>query len=228
MASEKSRDLSAIKDVRTQILPSNLVPGNCFNSRPPFGVEQDLVGQPVGNGLLANGRSIEVVTDAFGEGRLASGNRDRAFESGNVVSLHAPSVTRILVGVNKEDCFSEDKEACIVLNMTTPRQRERQAKQPKAPSRPRPEVGPDGLTMPQRLERLMTDRGVGQTDLARMCSQFFASYYPAMDGAVQQQHIFNLLHKQSDSWVSPLIAHVFDVNALWLQFGIGPKERTKN
>lgn len=88
-----------------------------------------------------------------------------------------------------------------------------------------PEVGPDGQTMAQRLNRLMVERGVKQAELARMCSEFYATFIPGTEDKVKQQHIFNLLQGQSGAWYLSLVAHVFDVSDLWLQFGIGKKER---
>lgn len=225
---KNSRDVAALENIRPQILAPNFVSSDVLNGRPPLGVQEDFVSHPIRDGLLADSGPVEKLSDALSKGCLASSEGDGALKSGNVVSLHGRSLTRILVGVNKNSCFAEDKEVCNVLDMTTTKRKERQPRQPKAPSKARAEIGPDGLTMPQRLERLMTDRGVGQTELARMCSQFYAAYYPNVDSAVQQQHIFNILHKQSDSWVLPLVAHVFDVNTLWLQFGIGPQARIKN
>lgn len=89
-----------------------------------------------------------------------------------------------------------------------------------------PSAGPDGLTMSQRLFRLMAERDIGQTDLARLCSQYYTAFVPdAEPDVVKQQHIFNIIQGQSSSWVIPLIAAVLEVNELWLQLGIGPKER---
>lgn len=90
---------------------------------------------------------------------------------------------------------------------------------------PEQDIGPDGRTLSQRVIMLMTDRGIGQTELARLCSDYYATFVPGEDDKVKQQHIFNLIRGQSSAWALPLIAAVFDVSDLWLQFGIGKKER---
>lgn len=71
----------------------------------------------------------------------------------------------------------------------------------------------------------MVGNNVGQTQLARMCSEFYATFVPHDHEKVKQQHIFNLLQGQSNAWYLPLIAAVFDVSDLWLQLGIGPRDR---
>jgi hypothetical protein len=117
-----------------------------------------------------------------------------------------------------------------VLVMPNPK-RKGVAIQEKAPARKRsPEglVGPDGLTLGQRVIRLMEENDVGQSELARMCSRYYSSFVPGKEDAVKQQHIFNIINGQESSWVTPLIAASFDVSDMWLQFGIGNKERKKN
>jgi len=87
-------------------------------------------------------------------------------------------------------------------------------------------VGPDGLTFGQRLQKLMNDKDVGQTALARMCSDYYRALVPgAPDDVVQQQHIFNIVKGQDSAWCMPLIATVLDVRDLWLQVGVGPRDR---
>jgi hypothetical protein len=92
-------------------------------------------------------------------------------------------------------------------------------------TRKRLDVGPDGLTFPQRLYAVMTEHGIGQTELARRCSEYYATFVPAAEERVKQQHVFNALGGQSSSEFLPLMAAVLDVNELWLQFGIGKRER---
>ena len=87
------------------------------------------------------------------------------------------------------------------------------------------EVGADGLTLAQRLFSLMTERGITQAELARMCSRYYATFIQAEDDVVKQQHIFNVLNGQESSWILSLVAVSLDVSDLWLQFGIGHKDR---
>lgn len=98
-------------------------------------------------------------------------------------------------------------------------------KKPKVKRAPTLQIGPDGLTFPQRLRALLYSLEVGQTELARLCSQYFAGFMPGNEELVSQQLIFNILKGQGSTEYLPLIAAVLDVNELWLQFGIGPKER---
>ena len=82
--------------------------------------------------------------------------------------------------------------------------------------------------MSQRVLQLMAEQGMSQTDLAKACSQYYAAFMPGELERVKQQHIFNIIQGQDSSWVVTLIAGVFDVNALWLQFGIGKREVRAN
>jgi len=87
------------------------------------------------------------------------------------------------------------------------------------------EIGADGLTLAQRLFSLMTERGITQAELARMCSRYYATFISSDDDVVKQQHIFNVLNGQESSWILCLVAVSLDVSDLWLQFGIGLKQR---
>lgn len=215
------------KHVGTEITPGDNIPSSELDSGPPVGINQDLVAQPVRDELLASCR-VAKLTKFVGELGLASaGKLDSAFKGANVSFIHErQKYTRNLVDVNKELCFSADKDSCTVLNM---RQAKKKPAQPiPKPARKRksdPEVGPDGRTLSQRLLKLMSERGIGQTELARMCSDLYAQFVPAEEDKVKQQHIFNLIRGQSNAWSVPLVAAVLDVNDLWLQCGIGPPER---
>lgn len=102
------------------------------------------------------------------------------------------------------------------------------ARKPKGRRIPEPEVGPDGRTLAQRVILLMSERNIGQTELARMCSEYYGAFLPDTEDKIKQQHIFNIIQGQASSSALPLMAAVFDVSDLWLQFGIGPRERKKN
>lgn len=115
----------------------------------------------------------------------------------------------------------------MLLTMSTPKRKPVTApsKQPKRKRTPEPEVGPDGRTFAQRVVLLMEERGIGQTQLARMCSEYYATFMPTVEDKVKQQHIFNVMQGQSSTQALPLMAAVFDVNEMWLQYGIGKRER---
>lgn len=114
-----------------------------------------------------------------------------------------------------------------MLTMTTAKKKPHPppAKTAKRKRATEPEVGPDGHTLAQRLILLMSERHVGQSELARMCSTYYATLVPSADpDRVKQQHIFNIIQGQETSWALPLIAAVCDVSLMWLQYGIGPKQ----
>jgi hypothetical protein len=116
----------------------------------------------------------------------------------------------------------------MLLDMSTPKRKAAPAlqKPPKRRRTPDPEVGPDGRTFSQRVILLMEERGIGQTQLARLCSEYYATFNPGVEDKVKQQHIFNVMQGQSSTQALPLMAAVFDVNEMWLQYGIGKRERT--
>ena len=105
-----------------------------------------------------------------------------------------------------------------------PREKTLRKARKKRPAR-QPIVGPDGLTFAQRLRTLMNEKDVGQTEVAKMCSDLYRTFVRDAEDVVQQQHIFNVLAGQDSAWCMPLLAAVFDVRELWLQIGIGPRNR---
>lgn len=221
------------KHVGTEILAGDSAIGGELESGPPLSIEQDLVFQPTPNMGLAH---IPALLRREGpkflcEAGLAPCDINRPTKGSNVRFIHRHIIlNRILVNVNKKEGFSADKGPCTVLNMQTRIRKPVEAVQKKTKKKRQPEaeVGPDGLTLAQRVLRLMGERGIGQTELARMCSQYYSAFVPGADDKVKQQHIFNILQGQASAWALPLIAAVFDVNDMWLQFGIGPKERRVN
>lgn len=216
------------ENIGTQIVASDSITSSALHERPPLGIKQNLVGQPVRDGLLADGVASGA-SHKIGERGLAASNGDGFLKRDNVRFLHEDkSYTRILVGVNKIRCLTDDKEPCTVLTMTRPKTKP--GPRPAKPKRVKAlHVGPDGMTFQKRIVGLMTlhDPPIGQTELARMCSEYYATFVPHMDDMVKQQHVFNLLRGQSSTEYLPILAAVLDVNELWLQFGIGPKERRR-
>ena len=220
------------ENIGSQVGASHSAARRVLDRRPPKAVDEALVAEPVRDGLLTDGgvdpAGGEVVAHRPSELRLPAGGLDGALKGGNVVRLfHSGSrkYTRILVDVNNDACFSTNKEPCTVVQMPVTKKKTTGRGPGKPPPKKQPDVGPDGLTFAQRLWKVMTERGIGQTELARRCSEYYATFVPGTDDRVKQQHIFNALGGQSSSEVLPLIAAVLDVNELWLQFGIGPRER---
>lgn len=228
------------KNVRTEVSPGDSAISGKLNCGPVLGVQKHSFTNPKGNGLLADlAETRQLVGGAKlsnpgSEKMLAANNLDssnqRCDVHGNVVLLHdrRRTYTRNLVIVNKNSSFTGNKEACTVLSMSTTLK-----KKPAAPPKGKavrkrasePEVGPDGRTLGQRVVLLMQERGIGQAELARMCSQYYATFVPLADDKVKQQHIFNIIQGQSSAWAVPLIAAIFDVSDMWLQYGIGKRER---
>jgi hypothetical protein len=220
---QELRDLIARENIGSEVSASDSKVSSNLEGTPPFRADEGFAVEPVPNKLLANlawtggGKS-------FRESGLRACDCDCAVKRCNVVLLHAESVSRNLECVNKSLGLTGNNEACTVLPMPTTK---RKAAHPAVRGKVRAdgEVGADGLTLAQRLMRLMTERGITQAELARMCSKYYGSFIQSDDDAVKQQHIFNILNGQDSSWVLPLISIALDVSDLWLQFGIGHKER---
>jgi hypothetical protein len=214
------------EDIGTEMRAGHTVVSDMLDCGPPLGIQQRFACQPVRDGLLADRRSLQELSDTVGESRLAAGDIDSPPQGGNVRFLHkARQYTSFLVGVNKDPCLTTNKEPCTVLQMPAqPREKPHRKARKKRAAR-QPVIGPDGLTFAQRLRTLMNEKDVGQTEVAKMCSDFYRTFVRDADDVVQQQHIFNVLGGQDSAWCMPLIAAVFDVRELWLQIGIGPRER---
>lgn len=240
--SKKSSRSHAPEDIGSELIARHEILGHKLDSRPVLGLDQGLVGQPVGNGLLTERRPAEEISDALSEGNLASGYVDGADKGGNVRFLHPVEFTRILVGVNKDRDSTSDKGPCSVTYMQTVRKNRlttaplKAKVKSKAPKKIRAlEVGPDGLTMPDRLKIAMLEhappfhpeRG-GQSQLARACQAVYAGGRENAPATIQQGHIWELLNGQDSSRYLPVVAKVLGVNCLWLQFGIDPKYPAKN
>lgn len=221
------------ENVGPEVRSSDEAVSSEFDCGPPLGIHQGATSQQVRDALLGDagvGPSVaEVLPHAGGKSFLGAAISDRATERSNVRFLHDPQrFTRNLVDVNNNACSPGHKDACKVLVMPQVKRKTQQTAPAKGAKKARVkqlDVGPDGLTLPQRLHRLMAERGIGQTALAKMCSEYYSAFVPGVEDKVKQQHIFNLLSGQANAWCLPLVAAVLDVNDLWLQFGIGKRER---
>lgn len=245
-----SGSMFSSKKVGAKITPSDSTIRGELDRSPPLGANDDSLLGPVRDELLACSAGAGIGgAHTLGQNVLGAAQGDRALESsnlliggvdlslggdrfGSVISFHAAKhSTRYLVRKHKLSCLTAVEGGRTVLQMTQPVRKPKPAPAPKARKKrsTEQEVGADGFTLAQRLFRLMDERGVTQTQLARMCSQYYAAFVKdAPDDKVKQQHIFNIIQGQSSSWALPLIAAVFEVNEMWLQFGIGAKERVKN
>lgn len=224
------------KNVGAQMSAGDSVVSGELKGGPPDRVEQRSALQPIRDGLLADSgprtrrRVIRKKLPKLArKGILATADIDCPLQGDNVVFLHGTAqYTRKLVTVNKEPCLTSDKDSCMLLDMPTTKRKAAPVlpKPTKRRRTPDPEVGPDGRTFAQRVILLMEERGIGQTQLARLCSEYYATFNPGVEDKVKQQHIFNVMQGQSSTQALPLMAAVFDVNEMWLQYGIGKRERT--
>lgn len=227
------------ENIGAQTHAGDLAISDVLESRPPLGVEQGLVFEPVGNGLLGNGRAIQEAAQPVSKGRLTAGNVDRAPERSNVRFIHGGiGYTSVLVKVNKPTCVTNNKAPCKVIQMPA-----RQQKLAVPVGKPNKRnvgkrarltplaVGPDGRTANQRLVGVMDREKITQADLVRRCNRVVGRAPDAEPPAVLQQVLSNFKRDLDDlasSKYVTIIAEATGVRGMWLQCGIGPEkdERT--
>lgn len=227
------------KDIRPEVLASDLVVGGVLDRGPPFRTKQSAAGDPVRDGSLLDRGAIEEAADCGSKSGLAPRNLYSSEQSGDVRrrfgSFHrTEDYTRILVSVNKNGCFQDNKDPCKVISMSAAKSKRAArvaeqvavvAKKKRKKRKKPPTVGADGLTAKQRLHRLMEERGIGQTALARRCSEYYSAFVAGSDERFKQQNVGNFIANDQDTadWLV-IAAKIFEVNCVWLQFGIGKKE----
>lgn len=227
----------ALKKTRPKISTRNLDPmlaGDELNRGPIFRIGHNLISEPITDELLAKRGSLHKIRNLGSEGGLTASGSNELFQGDDVRFIHEPHSTNILVDVNKNSDSIIDKGFCNVLDMETARKRQAdtKAKPPRKAKKTKRvlEVGPDRLTMPERLRSLMLDhkppfvpeRG-GQSQLARVAQAIYANGRENAPATIKQAHIWEMLNGQDSSRYLPVVAKVFGVNCLWLQFGIGEK-----
>lgn len=229
--------LGLAKDIGAQMSGRHLATRRAFNSRPPLRLQESLVGQPVGDGLLADGRLLlvgptEEHAHSARELGLGSGDDDRSLEGGDVGGwvngwlAHELRAYKCTCNyVNKYAWETPHKETCTVGAMTASPKKAAQRRVPKKAATikgPFPK-GPDGKSANERLKDLLGDRG--QTWLARACNTLLG---PRQNGepAVNPRNIERFINNRDDfsrSYLIPAVAEVFGVRALWLQTGQLPR-----
>lgn len=227
------------EDIGAQARASDLLIGDVLKGRPPLRIEQSLVFEPVGNGLLGNGRAIQEAAQSVGKSGLTAGNVDSALKRGNVRFIHGGiSYTSMLVKVNKRACVTENKVACTVIQMPARQQKLtatvskpiRKKSGKRARQTPFAQ-GPDRRTANQRLKSVIDREGIAQVELIRRCNRLVGRAADADPPAVSQAVFSNLQRNLDDlaksSYVT-IIAEAIGVRGMWLQYGIGPEkdERT--
>jgi hypothetical protein len=122
-------------------------------------------------------------------------------------------------------CVPKNKASCTVLPVST-KQRittARHEESPQAENR-----GADGLTLGERLQRCMQvkSRKLGRTymqkDLLADANRA-AGRGPDDEPVITQQGLSLILkNKRFESAATPAFAAALEVEALWLQYGVGP------
>lgn len=222
------------EDVRPEISAGDFPIRDVLNRRPPLGLQEDFVLQPVGNGLLLEGGAVEKFSDSLGEQGLTPRDLDSTTQSGDVrlVSgkvrgIHTSRLYKCTCdSVNKYTGVTGNKVTCKVLYMPVPKRKSLpgRAKEARKPKKPFP-VGPDGKTANQRLRDCLTQHQTVRTerDLVQACNQL-AGRAEGEPDYVKQQAINNFL-RDVDSLAGSqhvaVIAEALGIRAFWLQTGIG-------
>ena len=216
------------ENIRPEICTSHLPCCDVLESRPVLSLDQNLVTKPLGDGLLPECGSIQNLAEPLSQGDLAAGNLDRPLQSSNVrfIHNHARYTTRV-VSVNNLGRVPDHKAPCIVLKM--PAKKQKQLIAPAKTERVRVAVrGADGLTFGERLQKCMDarSRAIGREyrpkDLRADATRLLGRD-PDEDPICTQQALSLILkNKVSESHTATAFAKLFEVESMWLQYGIGP------
>lgn len=227
LGQKNSGTLAASKNIGTQMLAPDLIASDMLNSRPPLGVEQDFVGHPIRDGLLADCGAAQEVGDALSKGKLIPGDLNSSLKSGNVRLIHsARGYTNRFVSVNNPVCVTSNKEACTVLKMTIAKRKQSVRPEPAPKKRREAIPGPDGKTLGQRVTEAMAYESgrrrfeYRQVDLVEDVNRL-GNIPEDQQGKTQQLLSAIMTGKVSRSWLTPFIAGACHVNPLWLGNGAG-------
>lgn len=225
-----SCSLHTPEDIGPQVSTCHAIISRKLNRRPPFRVDQSLVTQPLGDGLLADGRTVHELGDTFRKSGLAACDFDSAPQRDNVVLLHRRrGYTTKVVRVNNFARSPSDNGICTVLTM--PASARKRIVQPRL----KPEVernairDAEGHTLGDRLKIGMKGKGrmLGHTytakDLLADASRLIGR--GPNDPPIQTQQALSkiLTDKISESAATPAYAQVLGLNPLWLGYGVGPR-----
>lgn len=235
-----SGSLSAIENVGTEILSRDLAAGDMLDSRPVLGVQEDRLGNPVGDGLLLESRTPKEGSDPLGQFGLIARDANRIDQSTNVRFLHDhASYKPACIQVNKRARVTSNKAACTVIDMQTRTQKKPKSSPPERPRRPttvnerkkarKPfQLGKDNRTANERyriaLRAWKEDGGTEKTLVARI-NQIAQHVPTASDKDFCSQQTLNTYKNDvTDFFTSRYlvaIAEAMDVRPLWLYQGIG-------
>lgn len=204
---------------------SDAVVCDVLEGRPVDCIEQGLVLQPLGDGLLAQGGSLQIATQPICQSGLAACDRDSAPKRGNVRFLHDyRDSTTLVVKVNNSRRMTNNNEPCSVIPMP---QAHRKIATRVTQSRSR-ELSYDQDTYAGRLNTAMRAKAQsnGGTYLqGDLLADIQRAVGRTLDDPllVSQQTLSKLQRgKQSECADTPAIAAALGVSAMWLAYNIGP------
>lgn len=219
------------KNIRAQVAPSDCVSGHLLDNRPPIGLQQDSVPQPITDKLLTGLGSTGLPQASGKLGLVSTGEVDRSPQSNNVTRLHGhPKYTNRFVLATTPFVCHENKEACTVLVMPItakkPIVRPPIAAPKTRPKKRQARPGTDGRTLGDRLAMAMAHetgrrgREYRQADLLADVNHLAQA--PEDDPALTQQMLSAIMRNQvTRSSYTAFMAVACHVNPLWLSDGIG-------
>lgn len=177
------------------------MPRYMLNGRPVFGLNGNLVIDPVGNGLLAKGLATEIVGDAIRQCFLAADNTHRSFDR---VSAHGKSCYTSGLVSSTSASVSQTTRPLVIF--------EAMSKATK-----HSELG-------LRVTRAMTKRGVTEASLVAKIQEWApGDAHEKLRGKLSQQMVNYITQGGAErSFYTPFLAAALDVPCIWLAFGLGP------
>jgi hypothetical protein len=224
----------APEDIGTQLSSSDLTASDVLEGRPILSIEQSLLAKPFGDGLLRKSRPLEVISQAFGQGRLTAANLDRPLERCNVRFLHEhPKYTTVVVPVNNPGRVTGPPNGCTLLVMPATKRKTASESAIKPLRIRQAAIGPDGRTFGDRLRACMTQRArqlgratkdYTQFDLINEATRAVGRNPDREEEWVISQQGLSLIlnNKVSESHAAIAFAMSLGVEPAWLQYGIGP------
>lgn len=215
----------SLEKFRSQMNTSHLGVSRILDSGPVVGINKQFPAEPLGYGLLAEGRTLHELSNAVGERGLAANYFNGALEGGDVGFIHGRRVcTTMVVDVKGFGCSTANKVACNVIAMPQLRQKNQKAERVRE-AKP----GPDGRTLGDRVNMAMRAR-------SRMLGREYTPAELRADASrsvgldpdkgqfilTQQALSLILTNQTSESPAAIAMASALGVNALWLQYGRGP------
>lgn len=231
MATEKaSSGMVARENIGTEIPSRDARIGRLLDEGPPVGLQQNLVSEPVRDGLLCDARMSDLAHLGRERFLAPAANLDGPLQSSNVTLLHGhPKYTNGFVNATTPFVRQNHKGACNVLDM--PQSKSAALRRPVRPAKPLKEKrqalpGPDGKTLGHRVSEAMAykagrlGREYRPVDLLTDINKL--SHAPVAEPILTQQMLSAILkNKVTQTSKTPFIAMACGVNAVWMSHGIG-------